>query len=543
MTPCQLAEMKKMILSDKCRRVAAGALPRILSQIGRDENSPDYGCCDRNHHHYKIRDFSSIIIQQAGYAAYCAGLLPENAHLADGLRRTARATCQYWNKRALKFRAFEEYYPWEEGYPPVAFSTLAAAKLALAGVVELREIYPGLCKAARQLLDRFEPQASNQQAAGTSALCQIRKLSPELVPADRLEQLIVKTLKCQHPEGWYMEYGGQDLGYLSVTMDCLWDAYDATGDLRFRESAAAALRYIGAFLAVSPRGIGMHNARNTDYIVPYGIARFLEDGELAPLAARILNGLFQDIDRPEHFFHAVDDRYFCHYIGHSLFRAIPLLEKLAEVSVEEVAPRDRFLPGTGHLLRGTSAPFRALVSGKKGGVVTLFDADGRSISDFGWVIPDGGRLWVNHWWSDNWHVESQDVDRIVVRGPLTGHGFTPNTPFRHFVLRVLSLSLGKEIIALLKEKLIFKKSGRSPYQFKREIEFAADRVVVRDEFQLPPGSTPKPARRASQRHVASADSFHWEDFRNDEPGCRIRMTEQTAVRDGMFHSERIYRLQ
>ena len=60
-----------MTIQEKCRLLAAQTLPRILSQIGRDENVPDYGCCDRNHHHYKIRDFSSIIIQQAGYAAWC----------------------------------------------------------------------------------------------------------------------------------------------------------------------------------------------------------------------------------------------------------------------------------------------------------------------------------------------------------------------------------------------------------------------------------------------------------------------------------------
>ena len=395
-------------------------------------------------------------------------------------------------------------------------------------------------KAARQLLARFEPQASNQQVAGTSALCQIAKLAPELVPADRLEEIIVRTLKCQHPEGWYMEYGGQDLGYLSVTMDCLWDAYDATGDLRFRESAAAALRYIGEFLAVSPRGIGMHNARNTDYVVPYGIARFLGEPAEAPLAARILNGLLRNADAPEHYFRAVDDRYFCHYIGHSLYRALPLLEKLDSITEEAVAPQNRFLVGTGHILRGTSAPFRALVSGKKGGIVTLFDADGRTFSDFGWVIPDGGRLWVNHWWSDDWQIE-QSGDRIVVSGRLSAHKFTKNTPFRHFALRMLSLCVGRRIIALLKEKLIFKKSGRSPYRFKREILFDADRVVIRDEFPIPHGGTPKPAHRASQRHVASADSFHWEDFRNDEPGCRIVCEESCAARDGVFSSERIYR--
>ena len=530
-----------MTLQQQCRLLAGQTLPRILSQIGRDENTPDYGCCDRNHHHYKIRDFSSIIIQQAGYAAYCASLLPENAEIADGLRRTARAACLYWNKRALKFRAFEEYYPWEEGYPPVAFSTLAVAKLASAGVVEPDAVYPGMRKAARQLLTRFEAEASNQQVAGTSALCLVRKLFPDLVPADRLEQLIVKTLKCQHPEGWYMEYGGQDLGYLSVTMDCLWDAYDATGDRRFRDSAAAALRYIGGFLAVSPRGIGMHNARNTDYVVPYGIARFLDDPHLAPTAARILTGLLENVESPGHFFRAVDDRYFCHYIGHSLYRAIPLLGKLESVTPETPSPENCFLAGTKHFLRPCAEPFRALVSGKKGGILTLFDENGRSISDFGWVVPDGKRLWVNHWWSDCWQAEERN-GKISVSGPLTAHRYAANTPFRHLVLRGVSFCFGRRIIALLKEKLIFKKTGKSPYRFTREIEFAADKVIVRDEFPIPAGGgTPKPARRASQRHVASADSFHFEDFRNAEPGCRIVCEENTSIANGVFSAERIYR--
>ena len=80
------------------------------------------------------------------------------------------------------------------------------------------------------------------------------------------------------------------------------------------------------------------------------------------------------------------------------------------------------------------------------------------------------------------------------------------------------------------------------YRFRREIEFDTERVVIRDEFQVPPGGTPKPARRTSQRHVASADSFHWEDFRNDEPGCGIVCEENREVRDGVFFAERVYRL-
>ena len=44
------------------------------------------------------------------------------------------------------------------------------------------------------------------------------------------EELTKKSLALQNNEGWFYEYGGPDLGYLSVTIDCLWDLFDATKD-------------------------------------------------------------------------------------------------------------------------------------------------------------------------------------------------------------------------------------------------------------------------------------------------------------------------
>ena len=49
-------------------QLLAEFLPRILSQCCRDANSPAFGCFDRNFWHYRMRDFSSIILQQGGYA-------------------------------------------------------------------------------------------------------------------------------------------------------------------------------------------------------------------------------------------------------------------------------------------------------------------------------------------------------------------------------------------------------------------------------------------------------------------------------------------
>ena len=104
-------------------------MPRILTQLCRDPDSKNYGCWDRNFWHYKIRDYSSIILQQGSYLLLEAARLDEYQDRAEYLRRLAQAGVDFWHTRALKYGAFEEYYPSERSYPGLAFSTLAIAKL------------------------------------------------------------------------------------------------------------------------------------------------------------------------------------------------------------------------------------------------------------------------------------------------------------------------------------------------------------------------------------------------------------------------------
>ena len=98
--------------------------------------------------------------------------------------------------------------------------------------------------AAKQLCARFESKAVNQQVAGLAALAYIRKLYPEFVTEEQFLSVSNKTLEHQTEEGWFWEYDGPDVGYLSVTLDCLWDLFDATDDKRFLDSADKAFEFI-----------------------------------------------------------------------------------------------------------------------------------------------------------------------------------------------------------------------------------------------------------------------------------------------------------
>ena len=493
-------------------------LPRILTQVCRDPGSPFWGCCDRNWWHYKIRDFPSIILQQAGYAiALSAEAFPDRLYSLE-IKNLAAGTCRFWNQRAQLYGAFEEYYPYEQGYPPVAFSTLAVAKLCSSGVIALSEVLPGLEVAIRQLLSRFEAEAANQQVAGTAALAVIRAIAPDIVSESAFTALLDRTLGLQKEEGWFPEYDGPDLGYLSVTMDCLWDIYDATRDVRCYTAILRAFEYLAWFVLGPVGGAGVHNSRNTDYIVPYGIARLAcGDSAVQGRASAVMARLYNQNNDTYHFFDGVDDRYWSHYIGHSVFRAIKVLSTsgLSErATAEQPVPGVQSMPESGHVLlpgTGTSSP-DILISLKKGAIFTAIWPGGQTLTDCGWIVSRGGRQYVSHWWSPAW-IPFEQEGVVGCDGGFVSHREHVSLPWKHMALRGSSFFLGRRLIRLLKRLMIFK-SKDGTYTFCRRVRCDGTVILVEDRIGcLNVNDTLHRAPRSSKRHVASADNFHPDDLK------------------------------
>jgi hypothetical protein len=489
------------------------SFPGILTQLSRDPNTKHYGSFDRNWWHYKIRDFSSIILQQGGYFLEMAAKLPEYKDNSDQLHEYSRASVDFWAGRAKRKGAFEEYYPWEDGYPPLAFSTLAAAKIILSQNIKSTSYGDALKKAARKLQHRFESEAANQQLAGLAALAILKKIDPRFVDNEVFSRISDQTLALQSEEGWFTEYDGPDLGYLSVALDCLWDLFDNTQDQRFADSAMKAFRFLAKLVIHNQGSIGMHNSRNTDYIVPYGICRFLKS-ELevdAILAGRVINILYSETDHPAHFFQAVDDRYWCHYIGHSIVRAQLILD-----SISRKTSNDGIASNSGSLMTGSGYALASwknhqiITSCLKGGIITIRNAD-NYFNDFGWIIIDGDKQYVTHWWTPSTQF-SGSPESLEISGHPVQHKENTSDPFKHFILRTISYFSGHNIISLLKKLLIFRK-GDHRIVFRRSIKIQSDKVVITDEFSGLKGSEAiVKAPRFSKRHVASADSFHLEDM-------------------------------
>ncbi|MDD3283111.1 MAG: hypothetical protein PHY41_06530 [Candidatus Cloacimonetes bacterium] len=486
--------------------------PRLLSQICRDSGSRFYGSCDRNWWHYKIRDFSSIILQQAGYYLCEAAKLDEYSLVRDKFCEYARASVDFWAQQAVRIGAFEEYYPWERSYPALAFSTLSAAKVIMQLGLDIAEYKQALQRAVNQLIHRKEYEATNQYIAGLAALFTIHKIAPDLVNLPRIEQKLEGVLQRQSQEGWFNEYGGPDLGYLSVSIDCMWDIYDLHPHRWILQSIHKAIIFIDEVL-IGRQSIGQHNSRNTDYLAPYGIFRAAgqsEEAMFAP-ARRIATRIFGNIMSMEHFVHAIDDRYLCHYLGHSFVRAYALIcSKQWQTPNYETQTLVKVFAECGYCIVKEAA-FSIFISSVKGGNISVIGENGAFFSDYGWQFDKRGYCYVSNWWGAS-SLESESGDEYQIVGTFVKTREQKSSPLLHIGLRVASAVLGKNIIAYLKALLIFCKPD-SKYQFKREIRILKRSLEITDKLYNVKGiSSLRRAPEFSRRHVASADSFNFKNL-------------------------------
>lgn len=502
------------------RAYAERQLPRVLTQMDRDPDSPRFGNFDRNHWHYKIRDFSSAILQQGAFTL--DALLRDDLDLPGDPARIEAWAVAAVNALSAQVRrdgGVDEYFPYERSYPAAAFGLYAAARLALDWKTSRPEVlskieWRGLTRLAAHLDGRQETEASNQQAAGLAALALAARL-PEISPrSSRVSEHAERLFASQHAEGWFPEYGGPDFGYLTVTIDALVDYHDATEDPRAPVAIDRAVEFLASLVGADGRLPSTLNSRNTDYVVPYGLAR---TGARNARAAWLVETLFRDADDPAHFLWATDDRYHSHYVYASVVRSLAHLDRM----LPGEAPAERSgvtFDGAGYrIVWSADRTWSAAIGLRKGGLVRIHRRNAPPLLDHGWRVRVGSTLWTSNWWQGtDARIEAKGAgdDHLRIAGTFRKASFLVPTPWKHALLRLASKMLGARLLKPLRRQLIFKPQNESPNapRFEREIEASEQGVAVRDRLTFPAGAVAERSPRQNLRHVASAESFHAEDL-------------------------------
>lgn len=489
--------------------------PRVITQVDRDPHSKTYGSCDRSYWHLKIRDFNSAILQQTGLALALLYQLdfPGNIYYNnDNVCEWAKATVRFWAKIQLRDGSYNEYYPWEHGFPPTAFSLYSASQVYSRLNMDEPELLEKMKKTARYLCKTIEEQAFNQEMASIAALYSVYTLVKEQWILDGCKKKLERILHLQSPEGWFSEYGGADLGYLSVALDMLCEYYSLSGDENVKEPIARVIGFIKYF--VHPDGTvgGEYGSRNTTYFLPNGLEVALSLG--IEDAAAIKQKLYSSTASYNYFMDSVDDRYFSHYLLHSFLRALEKEQHNQKEIALPVLPFEngstKYFPQSGLLSLHGSA-YSAYVGLQKGGVIKLYHREKELFINCGYRVNYGGGTVAATNWQDASYQWCFEGTRASIKGNFNKISLKVSRPILHMGLRVVSFIMGNKIIGFLKRKMIFV-DRHADISFTREISFGENSVTITDHLKSPAPVDFECAGTMSLRHVASGKFFMTSDL-------------------------------
>lgn len=278
--------------------IALGQIPRILGFGDRDAGSRTYGCFDRSFWHYRIADFPCACFQEVCYllALVYAGSRLGNPYAGrKELTKWALAAAHFWASHLNSDGSADEVYPHERSFCATAFGALAVSETLRMFDAHVPE---ALIRSGHWLARVGEPPVSNQVAAGAVALQSLFELTGREAFREAAERKTRWLIQHQSEAGFFPEYGGYDIGYLSVTLSLLGKFHRKT---RSDVVWAAGQRAL-AFLEPLVRRDGTYDpqgtSRRTQYLYPFGFAYFRSDIlgriERGLKEGRILNPLWLD---------------------------------------------------------------------------------------------------------------------------------------------------------------------------------------------------------------------------------------------------------
>ncbi len=282
----------KMFNYDLYGETAISQAYRILSLGCRESTSSNYGCFERYYWHYQQIDFVNARFQEA--ALFLALLFsykhPKNRFFKkEKIKDWTKAAINYWQKIQHKDGSFDEYWPNERSFIATAFSTYAVVEACrlLALTLPQREIEA----ACRWLSAHENMDVLNQMAAAASALL----ISGIVLDDDRIKKWAFAKmdvlLSNQNPEGYFKEYGGYDIGYLTITLSYLGKFFAETREVRVKEAALKACQYLKDKIRQDGTYDYRKTSRKTQYIYPFGLQVFRQKD----LLSRHLFGLKNDL--------------------------------------------------------------------------------------------------------------------------------------------------------------------------------------------------------------------------------------------------------
>ena len=469
-------------------KLVLAEIPKLLTLLDRTPVSATYGCFDRTYWHYRMIDFpcgmSQEFVLPLALVWSMENLGDNPYHRNPAVRDWVEAGIRYAARSAHPDGSCDDYYPFERAAGAAAFSLFAILEASdLIALGPDAEVDAFLKKRAAWLASHVESgRLSNHEALIASCLERVHRRFPDAGFDASLRHRLQRLLSWQNAEGWFEEYGGADLGYLSLTIGLLADLDRRRPELALRPPLEAAIGFFSHF--VHPDGTvgGEYSSRSTLNFFPFG---FEIAGGWLPEALKINNLALRPILEGRTPCYS-DDRI----VGHHLWGWLFTLRELESERPDGTPGHSgrAWFPACGLLVerRGTTTLIAAL---RRGGVYKYFEGDRLVASDTGVTIRTSGRERVAVC-----HIAPTtaklDPDRIDVDGRMAWAKAARLTPLKNVVLRLLMMGVGRffpDLVRRALQKILITGQSEAPFSFRRSFVRLPNGWSVRDEVHAERG--------------------------------------------------------
>ena len=274
----------------------------ILSKLDRDPFSRTAGSFDRLYWGWKLKDYPDATLQRLVYPLTKYYYKVENDS-CDEEQILAWIVKSFDYIKTIQHRdgSFDQAFPNEHSHGATAFLLFDIARTyqLIRDKLEkkMREtISKTMRKMGDYLITHDEKHGliSNHLSGAAAGLQALYKITRDERYKDRASFYIDRVLSKQSPEGWYIEYGGADPGYQTLTIYYLANYCLETKDEVVLESLKKAVDFVSYFVHPDGSFGGEYGSRNTEIFYPGGFALLQEK---IPLAKSVLSFMIDKIER------------------------------------------------------------------------------------------------------------------------------------------------------------------------------------------------------------------------------------------------------
>jgi hypothetical protein len=459
-------------------------VPKLLSSFDKDKNSKTFGCFDKAYWLYKTSDFPCARLQEPvlTLALLYSNNFKSNRYFKnERVREYVIAGLRFLSDIQNSDGSFNEWYPNEHSFCGTVFPTYSASEAYRALGLDDKKILNMLNRAGRWILKNSD-DVSNQEAGAIAALQSLYKTTGNRTFERGAVERLRKLASRQSEEGWFPEYDGADIGYLTVLLDFLGKYYIDCGNrdvIKLVDSCLGFLKYF-----IHPDGTlgGTYGSRNTDIVLAHGFEIF---SGLSGDARFIAETIYKNIDR-NMYVSKMDDRYM--FIYHISYLQAFLHADSVQEEKEYTEPEPVKLFKNSGLFTHRKNGYYFVSNLKKGGVFRVFKENGEHLFDDSGIVCGLGNDTLTTQWNDSSEYEING-NTIKISGRFIRlYPVQRLSPMRNIALRTALVTIGNTSHSMLKRmfrKRLIREVKKTNLYFERVIELKNDGIVIRDEIKNP----------------------------------------------------------